>query len=366
MVDRSVVRHAITLAGRPDTANAELRVDSGATNGAFESVHSVGYAGLGGRTMRGVIARSTLVLWLAFAGRAVAQPASQCPRGTRPSTNSCVAVIVPENAEIDIYGTGWSCIRGYRNSGGRCSAVVIPEHGELDVYGNGWTCERGYRESGGRCVAVVVPANVELDVYGHGWTCQRGYSDAGGRCIAVVVPANAELDVLGHSWTCKRGFQAIGARCVPVVLPDNAELDAIGNSWTCKVGFKRSGSACIAMSREERQRQDQAVARAVVHQRRVSSASCEIDGKAADGIHAEIVFKQMGCDYFVAEGSSGLYVIEWYGGHDPDKGDIIVGPIDSYGFKDVCYAGYGQGHVYVDDYDLSESSAVDKIKDKCH
>jgi hypothetical protein len=310
-------------------------------------------------------ARLALGVVLAFSFRSEAQPAGRCVYGTRPTANGCVAITVPENADIDIYGTGWACKRGYRDTGGKCTAVMIPEHGELDIYGHGWTCLRGYRESGGRCAAVVVPANAELDIYGHGWTCQRGYGEVSSKCLAVVVPENAQLDALGHAWTCKRGFQEINKRCVPVVIPENAELDAVGHSWRCKVGFKPGNDGCVPMSRDERRKVDEAVARAAAHQRRMAATTCDIDGKTVGGDRAEIVFKQTGCDYFIADGPRGLYVIEWYGGHDPDKGDIVVGPINSFGFKDVCYPDHGQGRVYVDDYDLSESSAVDKIKDKC-
>jgi hypothetical protein len=120
------------------------------------------------------------------------------------------------------------------------------------------------------------------------------------------------------------------------------------------------------MSTEEKRRRDEAVARAQAKASRVSTATCEIDGKPATGIRAEIVFQRSGCDYFIADGPSGLYVIEWYGGHGPSQGDAIVGPINSYGFKDVCYPGYGQGRVWVDDYLLGEHSAAEKYRDKCN
>ena len=34
-----------------------------------------------------------------------------------------------------------------------------------------------------------------------------------------------------------------------------------------------------------------------------------------------------GCDYFIADGPRGLYVLEWWGGYDPSEGDTIIGPI---------------------------------------
>lgn len=82
----------------------------------------------------------------------------------------------------------------------------------------------------------------------------------------------------------------------------------------------------------------------------------------------KVVFKRSGCrDYFLADGDSGgIYLLEWYGGHDPDQGESIAGDISSYGFKDVFYPDSGSsGRLYVDDYMLSKSSAIEKIKDKC-
>jgi hypothetical protein len=82
----------------------------------------------------------------------------------------------------------------------------------------------------------------------------------------------------------------------------------------------------------------------------------------------KIILKPNGCrDYFLADGDAGgIYLLEWYGGYDPDVGDIIIGNIKSYGFKDVMYINKNMtGRVYVDDYMLSESSAIAKLKEKC-
>jgi len=82
----------------------------------------------------------------------------------------------------------------------------------------------------------------------------------------------------------------------------------------------------------------------------------------------KIILKPRGCrDYFLADGDSGgVYLLEWYGGYDPDVGDAIVGDLRSYGFKDVIYPANGStGRVYVDDYMLSRSRAVEKLREKC-
>jgi hypothetical protein len=274
--------------------------------------------------------------------------------------------VIPEHAEPAVLGDGWTCVRGYREIRSKCIAVSIPNNAELDVYGHGWTCQRGFREVAGKCVAVPVPVNGELDIYGHGWTCQRAFRDSSGTCIPVSIPQNAELDVYGHGWTCKSGYRDLASKCVPVVVPENAELDVFGHGWTCKFGFKRIGNSCVAMSPAEKRKLEESVARNRERLRRVARANCEIDGSPVVGIRAEIVVAHTGCDYFIADGPSGLYLLEWYGGHSPDVGDVVAGDLNSYGFKDVCYPGYGQGRIWVDDYLLSESSAMEKVRDKCN
>ncbi len=82
----------------------------------------------------------------------------------------------------------------------------------------------------------------------------------------------------------------------------------------------------------------------------------------------KVIFKRSGCGgYFLADGDSGgIYILEWYGGHEPSQGESIVGEIRSYGFKNVFYPDSGAtGRVYVDDYMLSRSTAVEKIREKC-
>jgi len=90
--------------------------------------------------------------------------------------------------------------------------------------------------------------------------------------------------------------------------------------------------------------------------------------RSSNDYPVKVVFKRSGCrDYFLADGDGGgIYLLEWYGGHDPREGESIVGEIRSYGFKDVFYPDSGSsGRVYVDDYLLSRSSAVEKIREKC-
>lgn len=79
----------------------------------------------------------------------------------------------------------------------------------------------------------------------------------------------------------------------------------------------------------------------------------------------KVVLRVRGCDYFVADGPQGYYLLEWYGGHDPSNGDGIFGELSSYGFKDVMYEGGQDGKVYIDDYMLSKDRVLEKIREKC-
>ena len=90
-----------------------------------------------------------------------------------------------------------------------------------------------------------------------------------------------------------------------------------------------------------------------------------VSGYNQDGV-AVVVFYPSGCDYFIADGSKGFYLLEWYSGYDPSEGDLIAGDIGSYGFKDVYYPKQDRtGRVYVEDYLLSESSVIEEYNDQC-
>ncbi len=89
---------------------------------------------------------------------------------------------------------------------------------------------------------------------------------------------------------------------------------------------------------------------------------------SASSRQVRVVFKPQNCrSYFLADGDSGgIYLLEWYGGHDPEEGDAILGKINSYGFKDVFYPNKNsKGRVYVDDFMLSRDRAIEKISEKC-
>jgi len=87
-----------------------------------------------------------------------------------------------------------------------------------------------------------------------------------------------------------------------------------------------------------------------------------ISASADDGY---VVKTFSGCDYFVADGPRGLYVLEWFGGYDPSEGDTITGEIGSYGMKDVTYNHSYSGRVWVEDFLESSEAAMEEIRDHC-
>jgi hypothetical protein len=86
----------------------------------------------------------------------------------------------------------------------------------------------------------------------------------------------------------------------------------------------------------------------------------------ASAAKGTVSHKMSGCDYFTVETPGGYDLLEWYGGHDPDRGDVLVGQYESYGMHDI-YDDTADEEltVWVEDYDLSKEDALDKLVEKC-
>jgi hypothetical protein len=81
---------------------------------------------------------------------------------------------------------------------------------------------------------------------------------------------------------------------------------------------------------------------------------------------AVVVWYKPGCDYLIADGTNGYYLLEWYGGYDPIEGDVIIGKLNSYGLKNVYYQRRNrEGKIYVEDYLLSRDDAIEKYFQHC-
>lgn len=164
---------------------------------------------------------------------------------------SCEAIPVPGNAFLRSSGFDWECDRGYRQNRDTCVPIVLPENAYLtgDPAGSGWACDRGFTARDGACVPIAVPENGYLTNadYGAEWACERGFVEIDGRCNPVGLPANAFLDPdsYGPGWRCDRGFEAVGNACLAIHLPANAHLDRSGNRWRCDRSFQLSGEECV-------------------------------------------------------------------------------------------------------------------------
>jgi len=73
-----------------------------------------------------------------------------------------------------------------------------------------------------------------------------------------------------------------------------------------------------------------------------------------------------GCDYFVVNATGGYAVLEWYGGHDPNSGDLLIGNFETYGMHDILDDTADETlTVYTEDYSLSRTRALEILVDKC-
>lgn len=84
------------------------------------------------------------------------------------------------------------------------------------------------------------------------------------------------------------------------------------------------------------------------------------------GARGAVTHKQGGCDYFVVATPAGYDLLEWYGGHDADKGDVLVGKFENYGMQDIYDETADENlRVWVEDYDLSKEDALEKLVEHC-
>lgn len=84
---------------------------------------------------------------------------------------------------------------------------------------------------------------------------------------------------------------------------------------------------------------------------------------AAKGV---VVLKLSCCDWFLVDAPGGYALLEWYGGNEPERGDVIAGDFESYGFKDLYnLTSDDELRVWVEDYWLGKSDALEQISEQC-
>ena len=87
----------------------------------------------------------------------------------------------------------------------------------------------------------------------------------------------------------------------------------------------------------------------------------------ANATKAVVVYDKGCSSRMIMYTSLGYILAEWYGGNTPEKGDVVVGDLNSYGFKDVWnLTKDAASRVYVDDYLLSKDRVIEKLSEKCN
>src|SRR5687768_6649063 len=68
------------------------------------------------------------------------------------------------------------------------------------------------------------------------------------------------------------------------------------------------------------------------------------------------------CDYFAVKTTNDDYVLmEWSTGHEPEKGDILVGKFEQYGFTDIyCQTHDETSSLYIEDYWMSRDDVLEQ------
>jgi hypothetical protein len=98
----------------------------------------------------------------------------------------------------------------------------------------------------------------------------------------------------------------------------------------------------------------------------IASPSIALPNHPSKAVRGAVSHRISGCDYFLVQTKSDYDVLEWYGGHDPDKGDVLVGDYESYGFHNIYDDTANDSlRVWTEDYGLSKEDALEKLTDKC-
>ena len=87
----------------------------------------------------------------------------------------------------------------------------------------------------------------------------------------------------------------------------------------------------------------------------------------ANAAKGAVVYNKTGCDYYIVETISGYALLEWFGGNDPNEGDILVGDYESYGTKDIYnITADAETMVWVEEFWLSKKRVIEKYFQKCN
>lgn len=97
---------------------------------------------------------------------------------------------------------------------------------------------------------------------------------------------------------------------------------------------------------------------------RVHEAVKNQQGGNTSGNQFEVVAAIRGCKYFVVEQGANYSLVEDWLCSRPRRGDTGYGDVNTYGIKEVNLDG-SRCSIYVDDWMLSRSRALEKMAEKC-
>lgn len=97
----------------------------------------------------------------------------------------------------------------------------------------------------------------------------------------------------------------------------------------------------------------------------VMAMSCA--GAVNAGMTKGVVVYDKGCgSRMIIETRMGYVLAEWFGGSTPAKGDTLIGDLEAFGLKDLYISNQdAKVRVWIDDYMLSQSRVVEKLRAKC-
>lgn len=146
-----------------------------------------------------------------------------------------------------------SCPYGYQADSylpTSCTEIILPQNAELNQYGSNWVCSSGYLRNGNRCDFIKVPSNAHLTSNtalfpnAKGWECDQGFKEVLNECEKIFVPDNATLSIFGNSYECNTGFVDIGNQCRPMTREELLDELETKTQLVSYLLFKGSGKTC--------------------------------------------------------------------------------------------------------------------------
>ena len=125
---------------------------------------------------------------------------------------------------------------GYYKTGQKCVKVVIPENAGIDVYGSGWVCNKGYKKLNNKCIPMTkaeLQKQKELEQAVIERMRQRRLQGVGGDDCETEYKTNAEVcvEITGRDLDCNKSYSGDYYRDCDVELNYEVKTDYSGGSY---------------------------------------------------------------------------------------------------------------------------------------